>query len=72
MNAAMGSSTFPAQLGDGDTATLRVEYQVITRTLRQAGIGGKMKLLPVCFDSTGKKYEGDAWDFDTEADWSKL
>jgi hypothetical protein len=70
--AAIGSSKFPARLEDGDTATLRVEYQVITRTLQHVGIRGKIKLIPVCSDTTGKDYEGDEWEFDVEEDWSKL
>jgi hypothetical protein len=68
MNAD-GIHEFPKRLEDGETAQIRMRYDVIAESLRGAGYSGKVILRPTCSDSTGKLFRGKKWKFDISTDW---
>jgi hypothetical protein len=69
---ADGIQDFPKRLDDGETAGVRMQYDIITESLREAGYSGHIILRPTCTDSTGKTFKGDKWKFDTNTDWKKI
>jgi hypothetical protein len=66
---ADGIQDFPKRLEDGESAGVRMQYDVIAESLREAGYSGRIILRPICTDSTGKKFKGNKWKFDINTDW---
>lgn len=60
----MPNSILPMPLSDGQSAYLSVSYGEIAAALLHSRISARIKLIPLCADSSGGIYKGSAWDVD--------
>jgi len=60
----MPNSILPMPLSDGQSAHLSLSYGEIAAALLHNRISARIKLIPVCADSSGGIYKGSAWDID--------
>jgi hypothetical protein len=60
----MPNSIFPVHLSDGQSAYLSLSYGEIAAALLQHGMSERIKLIPLCLDSSGGIYKGTPWDVD--------
>ncbi len=62
----INDTLLPTTLSDGQSAQIYMSYDDIGRALIQSGNTQKLKLTPVCDDSTGVTYRGEPWDVDPQ------
>jgi hypothetical protein len=60
----MPDTRLPVSLSDGQSAHMLLPYSDIAEALMGNGQTGKIKLTPICVDSTDNVYRGEAWDVD--------
>ncbi|WP_322887000.1 hypothetical protein U8C36_12200 [Sinorhizobium medicae] len=60
----LADTHLPMRLTDGETAHRSYSYAGIGEALLSSGRTSKQKIFPVCVDSSGGIYKGEAWDVD--------
>lgn len=60
----MADTSLPVTLSDGQSARLHFPYEDIGAALINSGRTGKIKVTPVCENSTGDVYKGEPWEVD--------
>ena len=62
----VADTPLPAVLTDGQSARLLISYRDIGKALLQHGTTGKIKIEPICEDSSGKVHKGEMWEVDPQ------
>ena len=61
----MSDTKLPVSLNDGQSAQMHISYHEIGEALVGNGKTGRIRIVPVCVDSTGGEHRGEPWDIDT-------
>jgi hypothetical protein len=56
------NTLLPATLSDGQSAHASVSYSDMATALLQHGMHEKIKIIPICYDSTDQIYKGEPWE----------
>lgn len=68
---AFPDTSLPAQLNEGDVAHKTIPYAAVGEALIRQGFGTKVRLTPVCEDTLGSHYYGEAWEIDPK-EWMTM
>lgn len=61
----LNDTQLPVAIADGQSAQVHLAYSDVGEALIRSGRGsGKVRLTPVCEDTVGGIYKGEAWDVD--------
>jgi hypothetical protein len=58
-------SDLPISLADGQSAQMHISYKEIGEALTVSGKSIRVKIVPICVDSTGGEHRGEPWEVDT-------
>jgi hypothetical protein len=64
--AGLSDTALPATLVDGQSAHVYMSYGDIAVALLDSKNTRRLKLTPMCEDSTGRTYRGEPWDVDPQ------